>query len=177
MATTQDLQLVVRMPKAVAPGESVSATLEVVSIKSKAGGSPVEFSIDPIPASVTGASMTHSTHCVYLNEPCCHMHIQKAVLLHFVDSQLPHGPLLETVIVAGLKVDNMKISVPVGERRPLTVTYTAPQLKPGSIAAMGLSETVVRTITGTLKGGIPLPKAAAGQRVLVSVHSALCKSV
>ena len=71
----------------------------------------------------------------------------------------------------------MKISVPVGERRPLTVTYTAPQLTPGSIAAMGLSETVVRTITGVLKGGIPLPKAAAGRRVHLIVYSALCQSV
>ena len=81
------------------------------------------------------------------------------------------------MVVAGLKVDNMKISVPVGERRPLTVTYTAPQLTPGSIAAMGLSETVVRTITGVLKGGIPLPKAAAGRRVHLIVYSALCQSV
>ena len=63
--TTQDLQLTIRMPKAVAPRESVSATLEVVSIKSKAGGSPVEFNIDPIPASVTGAGMTYIVLAVY----------------------------------------------------------------------------------------------------------------
>jgi len=47
-----DLQLSVAMPRSVSPGESVSVTLEVVSLKSKAGGSPVEFTLDPIPASV-----------------------------------------------------------------------------------------------------------------------------
>lgn len=61
MDTTQDLQLTVRMPKAAAPGESVSVTVDVVSIKSKAGGSPVELTIDPIPASATAAGMTHTT--------------------------------------------------------------------------------------------------------------------
>lgn len=66
----QDLQLAVRMPKAVAPGESVSVTLEVVS-KSKAGGSPVEFHIDPIPASVTAAGMTHTTVCCLSTTQCC----------------------------------------------------------------------------------------------------------
>ena len=47
-----DLQLSVAMPRSVSPGESVSVTLEIVSLKSKAGGSPVEFTLDPIPASV-----------------------------------------------------------------------------------------------------------------------------
>lgn len=80
------------------------------------------------------------------------------------------------VLVAGLKIDNMKVSVPAGERRVLTVTYTAPQLRPGSIAALGLSETVVRTITGTLKGGVPPPKAAAGRRIHLHIQSTLYKS-
>lgn len=71
----------------------------------------------------------------------------------------------------------MKVSVPAGERKPVTVTYTAPQLKPGSMADMGLSETVVRTITGTLKGGVPPPKAAAGRRIYLNIHSTLCRSV
>ena len=84
------------MPKAVAAGESVSVTVEVVSIKSKVGGSPVEFNIDPIPASVTGAGMTHITHSVYLNKTYYHMHVQMVVLLHLVDSPLPHIPLLKT---------------------------------------------------------------------------------
>lgn len=60
---SQDVQLAVNMPKAVAPGESASVTLEVVSIKSKAGGSPVEFNIDPLPASVSAAGMTPTTLC------------------------------------------------------------------------------------------------------------------
>lgn len=81
-----------------------------------------------------------------------------------------------TVVVAGLKIDNVKVSAPAGERRPLTITYTAPQLRPGSIAAMGLNETVVRTITGILKGGVPPPKAAAGRRIHLNIHCTLCKS-
>ena len=43
------------MPRSVSPGESVSVTLEVVSLKSKAGGSPVEFTLEPIPDSVSAA--------------------------------------------------------------------------------------------------------------------------
>ncbi len=50
-----DLQLSVAMPRSVSPGESVSVMLEVVSLKSKAGGSPVEFTLDPIPAAVLAA--------------------------------------------------------------------------------------------------------------------------
>ena len=50
-----DLQLSVAMPRSVSPGESVSVTLEVVSLKSKTGGSPVEFTLDPIPAYVSAS--------------------------------------------------------------------------------------------------------------------------
>ena len=56
---SQELQLTVHMPRAVAPGQSVSATVEVVSIKGKTGGSPVELTLDPLVASVTAAGMTH----------------------------------------------------------------------------------------------------------------------
>ena len=63
MDTSQDLQLDIRMSKAVAPGESVSVTIEVVSIKGKAGGSPVELNIDPIPAAAAAAGMTHIAQC------------------------------------------------------------------------------------------------------------------
>lgn len=62
-AATQDLQLTVSMPKAVAPGESVSAVIEVVSLKSKAGGAPVELILDPIPPSMMTAGMLHGTLC------------------------------------------------------------------------------------------------------------------
>ncbi len=56
---SQDLHLTVRMPKAVSPGNSVSVTCEVVSLKGKGGGSPVEFTLDAIPASVSAAGMSH----------------------------------------------------------------------------------------------------------------------
>ena len=71
----------------------------------------------------------------------------------------------------------MKLSVPAGERKPVVITYTAPQqLKPGSMAALGLNEDVVASLAGTLKGGIPPPKAAAGRRIRLDVHSHLCNS-
>ena len=61
---TEDLQLTINMAKAVAPGESVSAAIEVVSLKSKAGGAPVELILDPIPPSVTTAGMLHCSLCL-----------------------------------------------------------------------------------------------------------------
>lgn len=80
-------------------------------------------------------------------------------------------------LLAGFKIDNMKISVPAGERKPVIITYAAPQqLKPGSAAALGLIEEVGASISGTLKGGIPPPKSAAGRRIHLNVHSHLCKS-
>ncbi|DBA95272.1 TPA: Cilia- and flagella-associated protein 74 [Trebouxia sp. C0006] len=126
-----DLQLSVAMPRSVSPGESVSVMLEVVSLKSKAGGSPVEFTLDPIPAAV---------------------------------------------LAAGFKVDSLKLAVPAGERKSLTITFSAPQQpKPGSLAALGLSEEVIGTLMGTLKGGVPPPKTAAGRRILLSLTCQLCK--
>ncbi|DBA92223.1 hypothetical protein WJX77_001787 [Trebouxia sp. C0004] len=126
-----DLQLSVAMPRSVSPGESVSVTLEVVSLKSRAGGSPVEFTLDPIPASVSAA---------------------------------------------GFKVDSLKLAVPAGERKSLTITFSAPQQpKAGSPAALGLSEEVIGTLMGVLKGGVPPPKAAAGRRILLSLKCQLCR--
>ena len=63
-----DLQLSVAMPRSVSPGESVSVTLEVVSLKSKAGGSPVEFTLDPIPASVSAAGEKQQTQTRFESE-------------------------------------------------------------------------------------------------------------
>ena len=70
----------------------------------------------------------------------------------------------------------MKLAVPAGERKPLVITFTAPQqLKPGSLAALGLTEEIFGTITGTLKGGLPAPKAANGRRIVLDVSCQLCK--
>ncbi|KAL0048978.1 hypothetical protein WJX82_003679 [Trebouxia sp. C0006] len=102
----------------------------VPAIASK-GGSPVEFTLDPIPAAV---------------------------------------------LAAGFKVDSLKLAVPAGERKSLTITFSAPQQpKPGSLAALGLSEEVIGTLMGTLKGGVPPPKTAAGRRILLSLTCQLCK--
>ena len=43
----RELQMTARVPKAVSWGETASVSLEVVSIKGKAGGSPVELTLDP----------------------------------------------------------------------------------------------------------------------------------
>ena len=60
----QDLQLSVTMPGATPPGKSVSITLEVISIKGRAGGSPVELALDPIPAPVSAAGISHLAACI-----------------------------------------------------------------------------------------------------------------
>ena len=79
--------------------------------------------------------------------------------------------------VAGFRIDNQKVAVPAGERKPLTVTFSAPQqLKPGSLAALGLTEAVMGTVTGTLKGGVPPPKAASGRRVVLILTCQLCRT-
>lgn len=43
----QGMQLSVRVPKSISWGETASVSLEVVSIKGKAGGSPAELTLDP----------------------------------------------------------------------------------------------------------------------------------
>lgn len=105
MDTPQDLQLTMRMPKAVAPGESVSVTVDVVSIKSKAGGSPVELTIDPIPAPVTAAGMTLITLCTWTSHAvvytcyqgvtkgcsCCRRGVLEPVLLPLVLEPINRG--------------------------------------------------------------------------------------
>ncbi|KAA6423269.1 MAG: flagellar associated [Trebouxia sp. A1-2] len=76
----------------------------------------------------------------------------------------------------GFKVDSLKLAVPAGERKPLTITFSAPQQpKPGSPAALGLSEEVTGTLTGTLKGGVPPPKTAASRRIVLNLSCQLCK--
>ena len=78
--------------------------------------------------------------------------------------------------IAGFKVDSLKLAVPAGERKPLTITFSAPQQpKPGSPAALGLSEEVTGTLTGTLKGGVPPPKTAASRRIVLNLSCQLCK--
>ena len=78
--------------------------------------------------------------------------------------------------IAGFKVDSLKLPVPAGERKPLTITFSAlQQPKPGSSAALGLSEEVIGTLMGTLKGGVPPPKTATGRRILLSLTCQLCK--
>ena len=79
-------------------------------------------------------------------------------------------------VAAGFKVDNLKVAVPAGERKPLTVTLTAPQQpKIGSLAALRLPEEIACTIAGTLKGGVPASKAAAGKRVFLDLRCQLYK--
>jgi hypothetical protein len=83
---------------------------------------------------------------------------------------------LEGPRIAGFKVDSLKLAVPAGERKPLTITFSAPQQpKPGSPAALGLTEEVIGTLMGVLKGGVPPPKVAAGRRILLSLTCQLCK--
>jgi len=78
--------------------------------------------------------------------------------------------------IAGFKVDSLKLAVPAGERKPLTITFSAPQQpKPGSPAALGLTEEVIGTLMSILKGGVPPPKAAAGRRILLSLTCQLCR--
>ena len=70
----------------------------------------------------------------------------------------------------------MKLAVPAGERKPLIVTFAAPQQpRIGSLAALGLEETVLCTISGNLKGGVPAPKAASGRRIILDIQCQLCK--
>lgn len=82
--SSQDLQLTVTMPKAISWGETASASLEVVSIKGKAGGSPAELTLDPLtPAALAaggatsaillhGALMRHATvtYIHGMSSPC-----------------------------------------------------------------------------------------------------------
>ncbi len=76
---------------------------------------------------------------------------------------------------AGFKVDNLKLAVPAGERKPVTVTFAAPQQpKIGSLAALGLVEEVVGTITGILKRGVPPPKAASGRLLVINLQCQIC---
>ena len=83
---------------------------------------------------------------------------------------------MDIYCVAGFRIDNLKVAVPAGERKPLTVTFSAPQqLKTGSLAALGLTEAVMGTVTGTLKGGVPPPKAASGRRIILILTCQLCR--
>ncbi len=86
------------------------------------------------------------------------------------------GTLSPGPCIAGFKVDSLKLAVPAGERKSLTITFSAPQQpKPGSLAALGISEEVIGTLMGTLKGGVPPPKTAAGRRISLSLTCQLCK--
>ena len=74
-------------------------------------------------------------------------------------------------------MDNLKLAVPAGERKPLVISFAAPQQpRPGSLAALGLTEEIVGTVTGTLKGGLPAPKAANGRRIVLDLSCQLCKA-
>ena len=75
----------------------------------------------------------------------------------------------------GFKVEQMKVTVVAGERKPLMVSCTAPQQpKAGSLAALGLQRTLAATVTGWLKGGLPAPsQAAAGRRVVLTLQCVL----
>lgn len=68
----------------------------------------------------------------------------------------------------------MKVTVAAGERKPLVVSCTAPQQpKAGSLAALGLQQTLSATVTAWLKGGLPAPQAAAGRRVVLTLQCVL----
>ena len=97
--------------------------------------------------------------------------VQALSMFAFLSSCMTACSCAQYLADAGFKVDNLKVNVPAGERKPVTFTYMAPlQIRPGSIAALGLSEAVVVSVTGTLKGGVPAPKTAAGRRVSLYIH-------
>ena len=74
---------------------------------------------------------------------------------------------------AGFKAEPLKIAVPAGERKPLVVSCTAPQQpKAGSLAALGIQQTLTGVITGLLNGGSPAMQAA-GTRVVLNVQCQL----
>lgn len=52
---SRELQLTVRIPETISWGETASVSLEVVSIKGKAGGSPAELTLDPLSPAVLAA--------------------------------------------------------------------------------------------------------------------------
>lgn len=62
-SSSQDLQLTVRMPRALSWGETASVSLEVVSIKGKAGGSPAELTLDPLSPAALVAGDAANSYC------------------------------------------------------------------------------------------------------------------
>lgn len=75
---------------------------------------------------------------------------------------------------AGFKADPLKVSVPAGERKPLLISCTAPQQpKAGSLAAMGVQQTLTGVVTGVLKGGLPALQAVSGTRMVLTVQCQL----
>lgn len=73
---------------------------------------------------------------------------------------------------AGFKADPLKITVTAGERKPFVISCTAPQQPTaGSLAAVGIQQTLAAVLTGTLKGGLPTTQAS-GTRVVLN---AICQ--
>lgn len=58
--SSQELQVILKVPKPVSWGETASISLEVVSIRGKAGGGPAELTLDPIPPAVAAAGDARS---------------------------------------------------------------------------------------------------------------------
>ena len=62
---SKELQLTVRIPETISWGETASVSVEVVSIKGKAGGSPAELTLDPLSPVVLAAGKPRRLHVGY----------------------------------------------------------------------------------------------------------------
>ena len=72
---------------------------------------------------------------------------------------------------AGWSVDPLKLPLVVGDRKTVTVKYSAPkQAHAGMAAYLGHTEFVELTLGGWLKGGTPAPPSAEGRRVSLKLR-------
>ena len=86
--SSPELHIRLRMPKPVSWGETASMSLEVVSIKGKAGGSPAELTLDPLPPAVAAAGDAWGTGCLHVasymhSNTTCVVTVQYAALNSF----------------------------------------------------------------------------------------------
>ena len=88
--------------------------------------------------------------------------------------ELQLNAVTDEATLAGWKVDTLKMSVAAGERKPIRVSLSVPEVPhSASAAAFGLEEYVTVTLNGVATGGSPA--APAGGRLYAIAVRALVR--
>lgn len=108
-------------------------------------------------------------HSIYLGETAC-LTLQvgslKSVAFGGAPGEVTIEGLTPAATAAGWRIDNTKIAVTAGEKKTITVTYTAPsEVHAGMAGLFGLAEYVELKLSAVLKGGNPAPATPAGRQV------------